>query len=60
MQQSNLSVSQTQARIVLSLGKAVSGAIIQAVKDWIVLKWNEIQGWLFDTLVDVIRTVFNI
>lgn len=59
-QQANLSMSQTQARVVLSLGKTVAGAIIQAIKDWIALKWNEIQSWLLEKLEDVIRELFNI
>jgi len=53
-------MSQTQARVVLSLGKTVAGAIIQAIKDWIALKWNEIQSWLLEKLEDVIRELFNI
>jgi len=44
----------------MSLGKTVGGVVIVAIKDWIKEMWNEIQTWMWETVIQTIRDIVDI
>jgi len=59
-QSSRMSMSQAQTKVIMSLGKAIGGVVITAIKDWIKEMWNEIQTWMWETVIKVIREIVDI
>jgi hypothetical protein len=55
-----MSMSQAQTKVIMSLGKAIGGVVITAIKDWIKEMWKEIQTWMWETVIKVIREIVDI
>jgi hypothetical protein len=53
-------MTQAQSQIIMSIGKGIGAAVVKAIKDWIVTRWDEIQTWLWETVLEVIRGIVDI
>jgi hypothetical protein len=50
--------AEAQLKVIRSLGGVIAGAVARAIKEWIIGKWHEIKDWLWESLLDVIRSIF--
>lgn len=50
----------TQAKLTMSLGRHIAGAVMAAIGEWILLHWQDVKGWLWKKLLQFVRLLFGI